>query len=139
MPIFTYDCSKHGSMEFLVRKSGDPKESIRCPKDVCVETSTSTRYKKCNRKAKLNIAVLVKMKPDPYWHTGKYVGTLDMTFKTEKSYKQFLKSTDRREAEPGDILQTVRGQQKRTEREEKKALDHVIATVKDYADVIPLD
>jgi len=76
------------------------------------------------------------MKPDKYWHTGRYVHSLDQTFKSEKEYKGFLKQTGRQEAEPGDVIQAVRGKQKTEEKQAKIRHDHVVSQVKDFADAI---
>ena len=130
MPIYSYLCPKHGTVDVIVKSWRDQEEKIKCP--------IARGRKVCARVIELQPA-LVTMKPDKYWHTGRYVETLDQTFKSEKEYQGFLKQTGRQAAEPGDGIQAVRGKQKTEEKQAKIRHEHIVSTVKDFADAIPGD
>jgi hypothetical protein len=122
VPIYTYKCPKHGKFDVLIKSFRDFQEKLRCPIEL--------RRGAC-AKVSENVPALCAMKPDKYWHFGKYIPTLDRTFNSEREYKTFLKSTDRREAEPGDSLQVTRAVAKKEEKLDKVRHDKIWNYVKD--------
>lgn len=122
MPIYAYRCPKHGIFEVIMQSFRDFQEKLRCPLE--------SRRGACARVSEYVVSLCV-MKPDSHWHFNKYVPTLDRTFRTEKEYRQFLKATDRREAEPGDSLQVTRAVAKKEEKLDKVRHDKIWNYVKD--------